>query len=146
MNRGAGRPKSVFQIGGAGAVGTGSIRGMVALHALREAGFAIWPFDDPRDATVAEIYPRLFTGPVVKSSANRRRDHVEAYYPDVPPAMRARLAASEDAFDAAISAIEMSRHIDQLDALPRISDPVLRIEGAIWAPTPDPPSLSVKSP
>jgi hypothetical protein len=38
-------PKSVFQIGGAGAVGTGSIRGMPYLRQLRESGFSIWPFD-----------------------------------------------------------------------------------------------------
>jgi len=38
------RPKSVFQIGGAGAVGTGSIRGMPHLLTLAENGFGIWPF------------------------------------------------------------------------------------------------------
>src|SRR5690606_29646039 len=36
--------KSVFQIGGAGAVGTGSLRGMPVLHRLRRAGFTVWPF------------------------------------------------------------------------------------------------------
>jgi hypothetical protein len=41
------RPKSVFQIYGPGHVGTGSLRGMPALLKLREAGFAIWPFDPP---------------------------------------------------------------------------------------------------
>ena len=41
------RPKSTFQIGGAGSVGTGSVRGWPALVRLREAGFAIWPFDQP---------------------------------------------------------------------------------------------------
>jgi hypothetical protein len=41
------RPKSVFQIGGPGAVGTGSFRGMPILERLREAGFSIWPFDPP---------------------------------------------------------------------------------------------------
>jgi hypothetical protein len=33
-------PKSVFQIGGAGSVGTASLRGMPVLRRLREAGFA----------------------------------------------------------------------------------------------------------
>ena len=37
------RPKSTFQIGGAGAVGTGSLRGMPHLLTLREAGCAVWP-------------------------------------------------------------------------------------------------------
>jgi hypothetical protein len=34
----SGSPRSIFQIGGAGAVGTGSIRGMPVLHELAEAG------------------------------------------------------------------------------------------------------------
>jgi len=37
--------KSVFQIGGAGAVGTGSLRGWETLAALGQAGFSIWPFE-----------------------------------------------------------------------------------------------------
>lgn len=35
--------KSPFQIGGAGSVGTGSLRGMPHLLDLRAAGFSIWP-------------------------------------------------------------------------------------------------------
>ena len=38
--------KSVFQVGGAGAVGTASLRGMPLLRTLRAAGFSIWPFHD----------------------------------------------------------------------------------------------------
>src|ERR1700722_945061 len=38
------RAKSPFQIGGAGAVGTGSIRGMPMLARLYQAGFHLWPF------------------------------------------------------------------------------------------------------
>jgi hypothetical protein len=49
-----GSPRSVFQIGGAGAVGTGSIRGMRILHELAEAGFTIWPFDPAGDAAIIE--------------------------------------------------------------------------------------------
>src|SRR5579864_736739 len=64
-------PKSIFQIGGAGAVGTGSIRGMPLLHALYSSGASIWPFSDATASgpTVLEIYPRLMTGPVHKSNA-----------------------------------------------------------------------------
>ncbi|MGA2352952.1 MAG: hypothetical protein ABSG02_00550 [Terriglobales bacterium] len=36
-------PKSIFQIGGAGAVGTGSIRGMWLLRQLSREGFSVWP-------------------------------------------------------------------------------------------------------
>src|SRR6202046_3558412 len=51
-------PKSVFQIGGAGAVGTASLRGMAGLLRLREAGFKVWPFDAPslKKPLVVEIY------------------------------------------------------------------------------------------
>ena len=67
------RPKSVFQIGGAGAVGTGSIRGMPHLLMLAKNGFGIWPFSEgwPR---VVEIYPRALTGPVNKSRWSARHD------------------------------------------------------------------------
>ena len=37
--------KSVFQLVGDGQVGAGSVRGMPLLESLRDAGFAIWPFD-----------------------------------------------------------------------------------------------------
>ena len=63
-------PKSTFQIGGAGSVGTASLRGMPLLSRLRAAGFAVWPFDDPAWPMVLEVWPRLFTGPVVKSNAD----------------------------------------------------------------------------
>ena len=39
--------KSVFQVYGAGAVGTGTIRGLPALARLQDAGATIWPFDAP---------------------------------------------------------------------------------------------------
>ena len=49
--------KSIFQLVGNGQIGAGSVRGMPHLARLREAGFAIWPFDHPSDRTVMEIYP-----------------------------------------------------------------------------------------
>jgi hypothetical protein len=120
--------KSVFQIGGAGAVGTGSIRGMPLLHRLRSAGASVWPFDAPGWPRVVEIYPRLLTGPVVKSSAAARDAYLARRYPALGP------IASEDAFDAAVSALTMARHADDLAALPTESDPELRREGRIWYP------------
>jgi hypothetical protein len=128
------RPKSVFQIGGAGAVGTGSIRGMAALHALSDAGIAVWPFDAPGVVTAFEIYPRLFTGPVYKSSEDARSQYLAPLRSSMPRSAYANARACEDAFDAAISAIEMSKHAADLEALPHIDDPVLRLEGIIWWP------------
>ena len=40
-------PKSPFQIGGAGAVGTGTLRGIPVLTGLQAAGFRVWPFEEP---------------------------------------------------------------------------------------------------
>jgi Protein of unknown function (DUF429) len=129
-----GSPRSVFQIGGAGAVGTGSIRGMRVLHELGEAGFTIWPFDQAGEATVIEIYPRLFTGKVVKSSSRACLEHLNAQYPgdELPDLFRGMAAATEDAFDAAVSALELSRARDALLRLPD-GDDIDRIEGRIWS-------------
>jgi hypothetical protein len=128
------RPKSSFQIGGAGSVGTGSVRGFPALARLQDAGFAIWPFDAPAPPPVAlEIWPRAFTGPVVKSDAAARATHLEAAHPHVSGALRDAAVASEDAFDAAVSAIVMSHHESQLRALPAI-DAADREEGWVWSP------------
>jgi hypothetical protein len=125
--------KSVFQIGGAGAVGTGSIRGMPMLHRLRAAGAAIWPFDRPGWPLVVEIYPRLLTGKIVKSRFAERARYVTRYTA-LAPEQRALAGASDDALDAAVSALVMARHADDLAALPEESDADLRREGRIWYP------------
>jgi hypothetical protein len=128
------RPKSSFQIGGAGSVGTGSVRGFPALARLQEAGFAIWPFDAPARAPVAvEIWPRAFTGPVVKSSATARAAYLDHHLPDLRSALRDAAVDSEDAFDAAVSAVVMSRHEPALRALPALDD-TSRYEGRVWTP------------
>jgi len=129
--------KSVFQVGGAGAVGTGSIRGMAALYALREGGFRIWPFDDavPGGPVAVEIYPRAFTGSVVKSRPEGRRAGLAGRAPQFArPELLELAAASEDAFDAAISALAMSAAADELARLPHIGDAEARLEGLIWRP------------
>src|SRR5262249_3454718 len=112
----AGSPRSIFQIGGAGAVGTGSIRGMAVLHELADAGFAVWPFEPSGDATIVEIYPRLFTGKVVKSSARACLRHLNERYSkdELPDLFREMAAATEDAFDAAGSVLGMGRARDGL--------------------------------
>jgi len=129
------RPKSTFQIGGAGSVGTGSLRGFPMLARLRHAGFAIWPFDAPaRAPVVVEIYPRALTGAVVKSDPDARRRYLEDRYPRVAPELRDRAIASEDAFDAAVSALVMSSEEAALRTLPTIADRTLRREGCVWTP------------
>jgi len=127
-------PKSVFQIGGAGAVGTGSIRGMPLLLELHRAGARIWPFTNAGAPLVVEIYPRLFTGPVHKSNATARATLLDARYPSLGEPFRGLAAASEDAFDAAVSALEMVRHVECLRDLPLEENPVMKLEGCIWHP------------
>lgn len=128
------RPKSVFQIGGAGAVGTGSLRGMPFLGRLSGAGFSIWPFDSPGWPRVVEIYPRLLTGAVNKSSAGERAAYLAFRYDTLDAGWRERAASSEDAFDAAVSALVMAEHLDELAALPAATDTRTLLEGEIWAP------------
>lgn len=131
--RSGGQAKSVFQIGGAGAVGTGSIRGMPELLRLHQAGFSIWPFDPPARPLVVEIYPRLLTGPVVKSDPHARAQYVSKLSMRIPVGLRDRAASTEDAFDAAVSAVIMAQHSSELATLPAANN-AEAMEGAIWAP------------
>ena len=126
------KPKSTFQIGGAGAVGTGSIRGMSILKRLHDAGFSVWPFDPPGWPLVVEIYPRLLTGPVNKSSQEQRGCFLAEKYPNLSHEHHEAAASCEDAFDAVVSALEMSRRADEFTMLPRAKDAYELIEGRIW--------------
>ena len=76
-----------------------------------------------------EIYPRALTGPVTKSRWTERHAYLREHFPDQE--LLERAAGSEDAFDAAVSALVMAR---DLTALPVVSDPELRLEGWAWAP------------
>jgi hypothetical protein len=136
-------PKSVFQIGGAGAVGTASLRGMPGLIVLREAGFRIWPYDEPdvkRAPVVVEIYTRLMTGAVTKSSevartaylAKKRREN--ALYAGISRGVMVKARASEDAFDALVSAMVMVEHRGEFAGLRKLEDEVFRLEGHTWVP------------
>lgn len=126
-------PKSVFQIGGAGAVGTGSLRGMPLFRRLREQGFSIWPFDKPGWPRVVEIYPRVFTGAVRKSHQETRAQYLDRNHPSLSKEFRQLAASSEDAFDAAVSAIAMQKNLKELESLPEIQEPLVKLEGQIWS-------------
>lgn len=125
--------KSVFQIGGAGAVGTGSIRGMPHLRTLADSRFGIWPFSStwPR---VFEIYPRALTGRIRKNRWHERHTYLKRQFPEQQAELLERAAGSEDSFDAAVSALVMSRHQDRLvGRLPELSSDEA-VEGRIWRP------------
>ena len=134
-------PKSVFQVYGGGAVGTGTIRGLPALTRLQKAGAAIWPFDDaqPSGATVIEIYPRLFYGRAVKTGnsvngRNSRWAYLEREYAQVERHWRDDMSESGDAFDAGVSALVMSANGRNLHGLRKATDRRTLQEGEIWSP------------
>ena len=128
------RPKSVFQIGGAGAVGTGSLRGMPLLERLRNAGFNVWPFDPSEMPMVVEIYPRALTGAVNKGDKDARRAFLEECYPKIESTFLNDAVDSEDAFDALVSALVMVENADDFRSLEPARDDVDRLEGRIWLP------------
>ncbi|GAC1318032.1 MAG: hypothetical protein NVSMB16_14430 [Acidimicrobiales bacterium] len=136
-------PKSTFQIGGAGSVGTGSIRGMVALRALRREGMTVWPFDPwaPGQPTVVEAYPRWCSGPVVKSRPAERLGSLVASWPLVGTGFRRLVEASEDAFDAAITALFLSSR-EGWETMAGDPDNIDLIEGRVWTPPFDRPRAS----
>lgn len=133
------RPKSVFQLGGAGSVGTGSLRGMPALRRLREAGFGVWPFDGPGLPMVIEMWPRLFTGPVVKSRRESRRQWLRSHHLPITPLQRGQAEDSEDAFDAvaALFGVQALWAASGPPERPPAGTQAVELEGWIWGvPTP----------
>jgi hypothetical protein len=60
--------KPVWQLLGAGSVGSQALLGIPVVHRLAlESGAAIWPFEPPRDLTLAEVYPSLLSREVAAS-------------------------------------------------------------------------------
>jgi hypothetical protein len=139
-------PKSVFQIGGSGSVGTASLRGFPVLLRLREEGFCVWPFDAPRltgkssRPLVVEMYTRLNTGAVHKSNAAARAAYLlkkrreSAAYAALSRTVMQRARAGEDAFDALVSTMVMAERRETFAQLPKPRDPLHGIEGWTWAP------------
>ncbi len=125
-------PETVFRLVGQKQVGPGSIRGMPALLALREAGFKIWPFDPPGMPLVVEIYPRLFYGKVAKNRLEARVEHLEKYS-GLDKMQRIKASCSDDAFDSLVSGFEMFRRRKEFASLsPTVADSS-GIEGQIWS-------------
>lgn len=108
-------PSSIFMLVGPATVGTGSVRGMPFLTRLREAGFAIWPFDAPNDRTVVEIFPTLLE-------------------PLAPHHVTQRVYANENEGDAVLSAAVMWEHRESFASLAPATDPTTKIEGDVWLP------------
>lgn len=61
--------KSVWQLLGAGSVGSQALLGIPVVHQLAMAsGAAIWPFQPPGPVTLAEVYPSLLSQAVALSA------------------------------------------------------------------------------
>jgi hypothetical protein len=129
--------RSTFHAGGNGTVGLQSIRGMPHLAELRRAGVAVWPFDAPRPGSpvAVEIFPRMIARGLAPGRARGAafRAAVTAALPEGALAgvagARARALAGQDAFDAAVSAIALSRGETALEGPP---GEAARREGWIW--------------
>jgi hypothetical protein len=81
-----------------------------------------------------EIYPRLLTGPVVKSSPEARQTLLLQRYPELEPQYLEQARGSEDAFDAVVSALVMSERQAELTSFQETTDRIVRREGVIWNP------------
>ncbi|SNT30135.1 hypothetical protein SAMN05421770_10749 [Granulicella rosea] len=136
-------PKSPFQIGGAGAVGTGSLRAMPWLLKLWRHGFRVWPFEDaaPAQPLLVEMYTRLLTGAVKKSNPLARKSYLlkkkqedPELYAGLTRAVVAKAQGSEDAFDALVCCLEMVRWQGEFPTLRATEDPILKLEGITWRP------------
>ncbi len=109
---------------------------MPYLAQLQRAGFSVWPFDPPGWPRLMEVYPRIMTGPVVKSDRRARIAYLDSTDWKIDRRLVDLAVSSEDAFDAAISAMVMSEHESDIERLEPTADPVTRLEGAIWRPGP----------
>lgn len=132
--------KPVFQIGGAGSVGTGTLRGMPYLLDLQRAGWAIWPFDPPSDRTVVEMYPRqLYAHAGIERVRKSCPDSRKAALKQIStcrlsPAVRRCAIASEHAFDALTAAIALWNWVGDKPVQFPVPDEQERIEGMIFQP------------
>jgi hypothetical protein len=139
-------PKSPFQIGGSGSVGTGSLRAMPFLLQMWKAGFRVWPYESAQlngarpKPLLVEMYTRLMTGAVAKSNEVARRAYLaakkkqDAAYAELSRKVITNAQGSEDAFDALVSCIEMVRWREEFAGLKATRDAVLRLEGITWRP------------
>jgi hypothetical protein len=123
------QPKSIFQLRGAGSVAAGSLRGMPGLSTLRSDGIAVWPFDAVGPRTVFEVYPSLYAKVATNDAAGRAR-HLERFGTDVLPDREREVAiATDDAFDAVVSALAMWDRRAEMLAIEPAADAITEIEG-----------------
>jgi len=119
---------------------------MPFLLRLHEAGFRVWPFESAKltgkrpQPLLVEMYTRLMTGAVAKSNEQARATYLKSrrktdpIYAPISRAVMAKALASEDAFDALVSTMEMIRHAQEFANLKATKDEILRLESITWRP------------
>jgi hypothetical protein len=117
-----------YRFVGARQVGKAALTGIAAVAALKREAPAVrvWPFEEPGAAplVLAEVWPRLALGRVVKSDAAARRAAVGALARDgirLRPVHRRAAAASDHAIDALAAAAAMA--LGRWPLLPRAALP-----------------------
>jgi hypothetical protein len=89
---------------------------------------------------VVEIYTRLMTGAVTKSSESARTAYLakkrrgSALYAGLSRGVLAKARGSEDAFDALVTALVMVEHRGEFARLRKTEDEVFLMEGQTWVP------------
>ena len=64
----------------------------------------------------------------------KRAAYLKQHFSDLDAALAEKATESEDAFDAAVSALVMAAHLPSLVDLPPAPDKTARLEGLIWHP------------
>lgn len=126
-------PRSPFQVSGAGSVGASTVRGLPHLAALRDAGLRVWPWDALEPPAVVEIWTRVAIGATVKSDPLARLEAARRS-PGIPAALEPAVAETEDSFDAAMTAVWLSKNVGRAIGSPRSTDPIDLLEGRTWLP------------
>ncbi len=127
-------PKSPFQIGGAGAVGTGTLRGIPFLPRLQEGRIRHLAV---RCAAAADA-GRDLSAAVDRAGEEERAEERVRYLREralravLTRAALAQAEESEDAFDAAVSAVRMGERRAEFTKLPRLTEEVRQLEGKVW--------------
>jgi hypothetical protein len=126
-------PSSPFKLVGPSQVGSGSLRGMPHLAELERAKFNIWPFSAGLPLVV-EIYPAAL-GQLTRKSDPQEIAHAVRGDRRIPAEWKAHAACSQDAFDAAVSALRMAEHVEEFARLrPAKGGSRYALEGRIWMP------------
>ena len=70
----------------------------------------------------------------MKTDVRQRAALLDEQFPGLDRELRALAVASDDAFDAAVTALVMAAHCDEFSELALPTERAARLEGWIWVP------------